>query len=105
MGVHYLQHPIHGQMACGDLDASVARANGWTDFNPSTPVEEPKAAVPSFLAPPESDIPDTFPARQFLVDGGVTKWADLVTKTEDELVAIKGIGKATAREILEKLNS
>lgn len=113
MGVFYLEHPIHGQMVCGDLDAGVARSSGWVDFDPVARAAEAALApvvpvvpvVPSFLVPTESDIPETFPARQLLIDGGVTKWADLVTKTEDELVALKGIGKATAREILEKLNS
>jgi hypothetical protein len=109
MATHFLSHPVHGQMTCGDLDASVARANGWTDTPAPTEAAsaEPVAStpVPSFLAPAESDIPENFPARQFLIDGGVTKWADLVTKKEADLVALKGIGPATAREILEKLNS
>lgn len=117
MAVIYLEHPVHGQkVACGDQEAAYDRANGWVDFDPAARIAEaaqaapvevvsPAPAVPSFLAPTESDIPAHFPARQLLIDGGITKWADLVTKTEAELVALKGIGKVMAREILDKIDS
>ena len=99
MAAIYLRHPLHGsKVACGEQEAEYDRGNGWVDYDPTAP------AVPSFLAP-SSDIPENFPARQFLIDGGVTKWSELVTKTETDLTAIKGIGPATAKEILEKLNS
>lgn len=108
MAVIYLKHPLHGEMPySSDLEANVARSNGWVDFDPTLAVPEvviePK--LPSFLTPVVSNIPESFPARQFLIEGGVTKWDDLLTKTEPDLVAINGIGPATAREILDKLNS
>lgn len=99
-----LRHPIHGFMDTNSaVEAKYARENGWEDVPPA--VVEAPAPLPSFLGGGEYDIPESFPARKELIEGGLTKWADLVTKTELELIAIKGIGPATAREILEKLNS
>ena len=111
MAAIYLEHPVHGQkVACGDQEAAYDRSNGWTDFDP-TATTEPVAvepAVPSFLAPAPvivSDLPPDFPGREALIEGGLTEWAHIVGKTSDELVALKGIGLATATKILEVMDS
>jgi hypothetical protein len=107
MGVNYLKHPIHGQIACGDLDANVARANGWEDFDP-TIKPEPAPSLPSFLQPPTevvSDLPADFPGRMALIEGNLTTWASVVGLTGEQLQAVKGIGAPTANRILGVMNS
>lgn len=102
MAVIYLRHLIHGEkVACSEMEAKHDREQGWQDFDPSTP------ALPAFLGggTAESDLPTDFPGREALIEGGVTTWANVVGKTVEELQAIKGIGPATAKSILERVNS
>ena len=106
MAVTYLEHPVHGQMAFGDLDAAVALANGWTPYDP-TPVKQEvsdslPAGLPAFLG--GSDLPAEFPGRHELIDGGLHTWASLQGKTVDDFEALKGIGKATAKAIVRALD-
>ena len=135
MAVIYLKHLVHGEkVACGDLEASIDRANGWFDFDPTVievgPVvpsivvldvpatvvvvseDAPKDvitdAVPSFLAPIEeviSDLPDNFPGRDALIDAGFLTWASLVDLTDDQLQDIKGVGAVTSKRILDALGA
>lgn len=96
-----LTHPQHGnKIAVSHAEAEDDRKNGWKDYDP-TAIEQPK--VPSFLGG-ESTIPENYPGRQALIDAGIT-WATLISKSEDELTSIPGIDEATAKAILEKLNS
>ncbi len=64
------------------------------------PVAAP--AVPSVfggVAAP-AGFPEDFPGREALVEAGYTSPADLAGKTNEELLAIPGVGKATAGKIL-----
>lgn len=95
-----LKHSLHGYMiASSHLEAEDARKDGWKDYEPS---ESEQSKVPSFLG--DSTIPDKFPGRQALIEAGIT-WATLISKSQDELTSVPGIGEATAKAILEKLNS
>lgn len=118
MAVIYLRHPLHGtKVACGDLEAANDRANGWEDFDPTAAVEvASEPALPSFLggAQPdilvatldtESDLPEDFPARDLLIEGGLSTWESLVGKTREELIALKGIGPKTADAIIEVMEA
>lgn len=99
MAVIYLKHPVHGaKVASTDMEANEDRKNGWEDFDPTVP------AVPAFLQV-ESDLAADFPGRQALIDGGLPMWKDLVGKSAEDLQAVKGIGPATAKQILDLLNS
>ena len=52
MAAIYLRHPVHGEkVACGEHEASMDRANGWIDFDPSIRAVEPIVEVPAFLTP------------------------------------------------------
>jgi hypothetical protein len=106
MAVIYLRHPKHGEkVASTEFEANEDRKNGWEDFDPTV-----KAELPDFLSggksdPVESDLPEDFPGREVLIENGVTTWEALVDKTDEELLALKGIGPATAKAIREKLDS
>lgn len=101
MAAIYLRHPVHGEkVACGDLEASMDRANGWVDFDPY------ENKVPSFLSGPViPELPSDFPAREELISGGLSTWASLVGKTTEELQRIKGIGPSMAKRILDVMDS
>ena len=103
MAVIYLKHPVHGtKVACSEIEADYDRGNGWVDFDPAPP------SVPAFLATKpevESDLPEDFPGRQALIDGGLATWESVVGKTRDELIAVKGIGPKLADAILDVMNS
>lgn len=109
MAVIYLKHPVHGQkVACSDIEANYDRGNGWVDFDPTVQEAAPAASVPvvpSFLAPIESDLPEDFPGRQALIEGGLATWASVVGKTRDELIAVKGVGPKLADKILDVMES
>jgi|TARA_R110000868_G_scaffold10561_2_gene51425 hypothetical protein len=43
--VIYLEHPIHGaKVATMHLEAEVDEKNGWTRYNPDTPLDSEEAA-------------------------------------------------------------
>ena len=47
-----LVHPIHGaQVAINELETEMDEKNGWTRYNPDTPVEKPTEAAPVEDAP------------------------------------------------------
>lgn len=48
-------------------------------------------------------LPEGFPGRRYLVAAGYTTYESLSGQTQDDLVAIKGIGEATAEAILLNL--
>lgn len=99
MATIYLRHGSHGECVfASEMEASIARSNGWTDFDPHA------KSVPSFLAP-SSDLPSTFPGREALIEGGFSTWESLVGKTNRELQEIKGIGASIASRILEVMDS
>jgi hypothetical protein len=83
-------------------------------LTPEVPVTQPVVPVtptpevPSFLAPVTevvSDLPADFPGRESLIAGGLPMWGDLIDKTAEELIALKGIGPATAALILKAMDS
>ena len=42
-----LVHPIHGaKVAINELEIEMDEKNGWTRYNPDTPVEKPTKAAP-----------------------------------------------------------
>ena len=42
-----LVHPIHGaKVAINELEIEMDEKNGWTRYNPDTPVEQPTEAAP-----------------------------------------------------------
>jgi hypothetical protein len=44
--VIYLTHPIHGaKVATMDIEAEMDEKNGWTRYNPDTPLESEAAPV------------------------------------------------------------
>ena len=46
-----LVHPIHGaKVATMELEAEADEKNGWTRYNPDTPVEKPTEAAPESVA-------------------------------------------------------
>ena len=46
-----LVHPIHGaKVAINELELEQDEKNGWTRYNPSTPVEQPTEAAPEPVA-------------------------------------------------------
>ena len=46
MPVIYLQHPVHGaKVATMELEAVFDETNGWTRYNPDTPVEVASESV------------------------------------------------------------
>ena len=49
---------------------------------------------------PESDLPEDFPGRSALIKAGHTAQDQVDALDRDALIAIKGIGEATADEIL-----
>lgn len=106
----YLEHPRHGdKVACSDQEAKHDRENGWKDFDPkerqAAATVKDVGGLPAFLTSAgNSDLPLDFPGRQALIDGGLPFWATLVGKTAEELDAIKGIGPATAADILKALD-
>jgi hypothetical protein len=53
--------------------------------------------------PLSSVIPIDFPGALSLKEAGITELSQLGGKTEDDLTAIKGIGKATAKQIIARL--
>jgi hypothetical protein len=47
-----LVHPVHGaKVAINDQEIAADEKNGWTRYNPDTPVEEPTEAAPVEQAP------------------------------------------------------
>jgi hypothetical protein len=103
MAAIYLQHPVHGYKVCStDVEAKHDREHGWTDWDPNS-LKKEEGSVPSFLQV-ESDLDPDFPGREALIEGGLPMWANLLGKTKEELVTIKGIGDATATKILAILN-
>lgn len=52
----------------------------------------------------DSELPDDFPARQFLVDGGVEKIGDVRYATDARLDALDGIAEGRIRQIDEYLD-
>lgn len=102
MAVIYLKHPVHGsKVACSQAEAEYDVENGWVVYDPAPP------AVPAFLVKPEvkSDLPEDFPGRQALIDGGLATWESVVGKTRDELIAVKGVGPKIADAILKVMES
>lgn len=100
MAVIYLHHPIHGGMVYSNtMEADVARANGWTDF---TPVENKTVELPSFFGGGPTPLPEGFPGRELLVKAGY-ETTESVPRDLDELVAVNGIGNATALKVLDAL--
>ncbi len=96
MAVTYLRHPTHGEMAeSNSAMVGIAKSNGWVEFDPTVkPV-----ALPSFFGTP---IPEDFPARAWLVKAGHNTMEN-IPRVVDELVAIDGIGNATALKVLDAL--
>lgn len=69
---------------------------------PVSPVE-----TPSFLGgtpPAPAGFSENFPGREPLIEAGYTSPADL-PRTTEELQQVKGVGKATAKAILEALGN
>lgn len=108
MAVIYLKHPVHGsKVACSEQEAEYDKGNGWVVYDPTTGAASaaPAPVVPSFLAPVKSDLPEDFPGRQALIDGGLATWESVVGKTRDELIAVKGVGPKIADAILKVMES
>lgn len=61
-----------------------------------------KPAKEASTEPPEdpSVIPSEFPGAQVLARNGWTTWAHLEGKGREELIALRGVGDATADEIM-----
>lgn len=79
---------------CSPVDAReiLASGNGYTAEAPGT--DQPVTSV-------QRPIPADFPGALSLAQAGITDLSQLDGKTEAELTAIKGIGAATAKAILE----
>lgn len=52
---------------------------------------------------PVAELPEDFPARDLLEDAGFTTLEQVSALSEAELIAIKGIGKATANVIKQAI--
>lgn len=63
--------------------------------------EPPSAPAPVVT----DDLPAHFPGLISLKEAGITKLSELDGQTEEELTEIKGIGEATAKQILAKLKA
>lgn len=69
MATIYLCHPRHGQkVACGDLEASMDRANGWVDYDPygvypfpPVALPEPPVVVEALVVVVSEDVPKDVP--------------------------------------------
>lgn len=61
-----------------------------------TPIEPPEAPP---VAPVVDDLPDDFPEREALTEAGYGALLLVSKATDDELRAVKGIGKATLKAI------
>lgn len=133
MAAIYLTHPKHGvKVATSEHEANHDKANGWSECSdPRSLVEKQEAApaapvspslvpggLPPGLAtggaatgvttfppglPAASELAADFPGRESLTEAGLLTWASLVGKSKEELMSIKGIGDATATEILSIL--
>jgi len=83
----------------------IAKINGL-NLDGSTP----QAAAPAPVDPPPADqvedtpvptpLPDEFPGRDALVKAGIITMDAVADMTEPELLAVPGIGLATAKKIL-----
>lgn len=105
MAVIYLTHPTHGdKVASSEMEAKHDREQGWTDYDPKDRVQAAQPELPSFLGGGPSDLPEAFPGRLPLIEGGLTTWASLQGKTVEDFKAIKGIGQATADAIVKALD-
>jgi hypothetical protein len=51
---------------------------------------------------PPDDLPEDYPGRAYLVETGIGHLETVNQMTFDDLVAIKGIGKVTAKAILDR---
>lgn len=121
------------KVATSEHEANHDKANGWSECSdPRSLVEKQEAApaapvtpslVPSGLPPGlatggaatgvvttapaglpgTSELAADFPGREALTEAGLLTWASLVGKSKEELMSIKGIGDATATEILSIL--
>lgn len=61
---------------------------------------EARRAAPAAVS---SDLPEEFPGREHLIAAGLTTVAAVGAKSDEDLVALQGIGPATVRDIREAL--
>lgn len=102
MAVIYLTHPTHGdKVASSEMEAKHDREHGWMDYDPKDRVQ---SELPAFLGGGPSDLPENFPGRLPLIEGGLMTWASLQGKTLEDFKAIRGIGQATAESIVKALD-
>ncbi|KKN66540.1 hypothetical protein LCGC14_0470740 [marine sediment metagenome] len=61
MAAIYLRHSKHGlKVACSSLEADADKLNGWVEYDPNVPIQEPeKLGEPDFLKP--DPVPDPIP--------------------------------------------
>ncbi len=66
MAAIYLRHPIHGcKVACGDLEASMDRSNGWKDYDPyEIKVSKPEEKPPEDTEPKDQDKLPVTPEKE-----------------------------------------
>lgn len=99
-----------------EIPEGLARTLGvpWQEIVPEGAKEEPAESVPEEadeLAgltdkpgnPAGTPLPDSFPGRRYLLEAGLSTYEALAGLTQDDLVALKGIGEATAEAILLNL--
>lgn len=71
------------------------------------PPKAKKQAAPKEEAPKEPDageLPEDFPKRKELVEAGLTTTDAVASKSDEELIALKGIGEASVKDIRDALN-
>ena len=83
----------------GGADSAPSKSADDTDSGQAA--SERVEAENSFQPPVATLLPDDFPARDILTAAGFDSLEAIASATDDELLAVKGIGKATVRQIRE----
>ena len=82
-----------------------AKAEGESKPAEKAPAKEPKAAPKEAAAPAEGGLPEGIgkPATKALGEAGLTTLEQVAGKTEEELLALKGIGPKAVEALTEAL--
>lgn len=93
-----------GYRNLGDIPAEIAKALEEEGADEGEAAAGTPAATGPTIAPPPnpSALPEDFPAREALIEAGIDT-IGAVPRTEEALMAIKGIGVGFAQRILKAL--
>lgn len=69
--------------------------SAWSETAPTTPDKTP--------IKPSDELAADFPGREYLYMDGYTSYGQVAELNKDDLIALPGIGKATADKILETM--